>query len=236
MTTDFTRHAGLAHKVFLAGDQAGFTPAMWNALAESPKIFSEVAQMVRTHMAHIEKKARFVHPSEHLAYLKQVFTEEEILIPAIQAEHVSDFGQIFAHSDQKFPQPMLRSLCKATEETECIVFDQVRDATFMQIFDSIHRPIRELCLTPNQMTEFIRHHEHKLCHGLHGICFLFEQGEEFFIAHVFAHFAELFFVRPLLDKRTWKAEHYHRFVFPKGVRVTPPLCVISSSGECVTEE
>ncbi|HUQ30182.1 MAG TPA: hypothetical protein VM103_01540 [Candidatus Paceibacterota bacterium] len=46
MTSELTRHLGLAHKLFQAGDVAGFTPELWNTLAERPLLFKEVRAVI----------------------------------------------------------------------------------------------------------------------------------------------------------------------------------------------
>lgn len=46
MASDFSRHIGLSHKFFSAGDAAGFKPAQWNHLAENPDLLKDFLEVL----------------------------------------------------------------------------------------------------------------------------------------------------------------------------------------------
>ena len=47
MTSDYVRHVGLAHKLLLAVDKAGFSASDINELAESPKLLKQLLSVKR---------------------------------------------------------------------------------------------------------------------------------------------------------------------------------------------
>lgn len=71
MASDFARHHGLSHKLFTAGDEAGFTPASWNMLAESPELFHSFADVIagRAKIVPIIEATSVILPDDTLIHV-----------------------------------------------------------------------------------------------------------------------------------------------------------------------
>ncbi|OIP55793.1 hypothetical protein COU24_00050 [Candidatus Kuenenbacteria bacterium CG10_big_fil_rev_8_21_14_0_10_39_14] len=74
---------------------------------------------------------------------------------------------------------------KPTPETDVLVYEMERNATFAQIFSSLGDDINQLCFTQHQIINFIEKHSSWLRIKGDGIFFLFKVGDDFFIADVY---------------------------------------------------
>ncbi|MEK7635124.1 MAG: hypothetical protein AAB446_01700 [Patescibacteria group bacterium] len=100
------------------------------------------------------------------------------------------------------------------------IYELIRDGDFKTIYNSFGRSLDNLCLTQDQIIDFVEHHRERLCKYRHYTFFLIKIDDNFFVVGVkfsseFDLYADVF---RFTDDNFWFAEHRHRFVIPRSFR------------------
>ncbi len=107
----------------------------------------------------------------------------------------------------------------ATPELVVEVYEQIKDATYPEIFSSVNQNLDRLVLTTPQIKSFVVNHAKKYLLETEWTCFrfLFKVNNDFFIADVRVHSDGKRDVRVtrFLDGSVRHAEYHHRIVVPK---------------------
>ncbi len=96
----------------------------------------------------------------------------------------------------------------SNEKTQTAGFKLVCDSKFVQIFTSISCNLDQLCLTQNQIIEFVRDNRKWMSKNCNMAFFLFRDAQNYFVAMVLidANTAASVFVDPLGSKKVWEAK------------------------------
>lgn len=150
-----------------------------------------------------------------MQYLKKL--EENIVLKATSGrETIARADDVFiGYIDSDFEKWNLDKKGGKTEETKIAVLEMTQDGTFEQIFGSISNDKDSLCLTQNQIIEFMRSHKDKLNKDWYTF-FLFKEGNDFFVAGV-RFCGDGLYVRVYRLSRgcVWLAEGGRRVVVPQ---------------------
>lgn len=104
-----------------------------------------------------------------------------------------------------------------TGETPVVVHEMIQDAKFAQMFIG---DLDRLCLSQEQIIDFVVDHRNWLRTDGYGTFFLFKVGTEFFVARVYVRAGGLeASVRRLSDDYVWRADYGHRVVIPQLVEL-----------------
>lgn len=121
---------------------------------------------------------------------------------------------LFRYIDSNFQHWSCDVTERPTKEAAVQVYELVRDSTFQEMFGGFGTALDSLTLTQTQIKQFAKRYRDWLKKGGNGTFFLFEVGNEFFIAAIF------FFsdgrlgvrVRRLTLERILRAQKRHRLV------------------------
>jgi hypothetical protein len=136
-----------------------------------------------------------------------------LLDPTDGLEGLAEATDVFKYIDSNFhrwrfgPGP-------PTADTPVRIYEMVKDCTFGDMFGGLGVGLDSLALTQAQIKQFARRHSDWLKKGGNGTFFLFEIGNEFFVAAVY------FFsdgrlgvrVRDFTLERVFRAQKHHRLV------------------------
>ncbi len=97
------------------------------------------------------------------------------------------------------------------------VFEQTRDGTFANIFDSMRRSHDQMCFRQNQIVVFCKKHRNRLPTDGYSTFFLFKEDGKYFVARVYFVVDDRLKVRVdlLSSACVWLAEYRHCFVVPQ---------------------
>ncbi|HEU0080617.1 MAG TPA: hypothetical protein VFQ72_01140 [Candidatus Paceibacterota bacterium] len=108
---------------------------------------------------------------------------------------------------------------RATPDVAVLVYEQVKDADYPQIFGSLDQSLDRLVLTTPQIKSFVANHakDHLLEAEWTCFRFLFKTGNEFFIAdaRVLSDGGREVRVTRFLDGSVRHAKYRHRIVVPQ---------------------
>ncbi|MEK7638732.1 MAG: hypothetical protein AAB388_01085 [Patescibacteria group bacterium] len=103
-----------------------------------------------------------------------------------------------------------------TKEALVNVYEMKQSGTFAELFRSVSKDVRSLCLTQGQIKEFPRTHPHLLQQDGYCTFFLFEVNDALLVAYVsvFGGMLEVR-MRPYPDYHVWHNGDRHRLVVPQ---------------------
>lgn len=197
----------LASKLIKSARQKGVSDEKIYDLAREGKATDEMINRI------IE--ALFGNISE---YLKSISGGETLILDECDgSEGLADANDTFVWIDQDFKNWGADAKGLATKKTPVTVYEMTKDATFAQMFGSLNADVRELCLTPHQIKDFVRKYRKWLRTGGYATFFLFESNNELFVARVrFYSDGELgVHVRRFGRSLVWHAAYRHRVVVPQ---------------------
>ncbi len=146
------------------------------------------------------------------------FGEDIILDPTDGTKTIAQAKNVFAYEiSTDFVNWSLDTPARPTERVEVVIHELVADGTFAGIYESLGRPLAELCFTQAQIICFCMKHKNKLRGDRRGTFFLFERDGEFFVARVGMNFDGRLnaFVLRFTEAHVWRAGYHHRFVLPQ---------------------
>jgi hypothetical protein len=189
--------------------------------AINPSNFQRVLAQGNALVAHLiaEAKTKMIELAEQVVgYLKLISGAETITIKA------TDGRGTIARAKDLFPgwlDPDFENYGtdvpgKPTVETNVQVFEMIKDGTFAQIFGGFGENLDRLCLSQDQIMEFVENHTKWLRADGYGTFFLFKVNSEFFVAGVRRYEGGLeVHVYRLSSGSVWRAESQHRVVVPQ---------------------
>lgn len=129
---------------------------------------------------------------------------------------IADSTEIFYSIDPDFENYGANEKGVATPKIPLEVHELVKNGTFSQIFNSLNSDLDKLCLTQNQILNFIKNNKNWLRIDGWRTFFLFKSREKFFVAHVSVVSDGLNVrVRRFDLDSVWYAEYRSRFVTPQ---------------------
>ncbi len=147
--------------------------------------------------------------------LEKVFKEELIVLKATSGKlKIKDCPSLFeVHLDAKFKD--LNKKQKPTKETKLVVYELKKDATFKEMYKSLQKDFKELCLTQHQIVEFFQKKKNYLQPKTLTF-FLFQEGDDLFVASTHLKSDVLYILLDYFDDFiVWFANYHHRLVVPE---------------------
>jgi len=145
-------------------------------------------------------------------------SKEIILKPTNGREMIGRAKSIFrGYIDSDFENYGCNVEGKPTTETPVQVYEMIKDGNFAQIFGGFGENLDRLCLSQEQIIDFITYNRDWLRTEGYGTFFLFKVGDEFFVAFVYVDSDGHLNVNVgrLSYDYVWYAECRHRFVIPQ---------------------
>jgi hypothetical protein len=129
-------------------------------------------------------------------------------------ETLAGATDVFRYIDSNFEHWNCDVAGPPTKEVLVQVYEVVRDSTFQEMFGGFGVVLDRLALTQAQIKQFVKRHPGWLKEGGNGTFFLFNVGDEFFVAAVYL-FSDGRLgtrVRRLTLERVFRAAKCHRLV------------------------
>lgn len=130
---------------------------------------------------------------------------------------LADATDVFAYIDPGFKNWNADEPGSEKSETPIEVHELATDATFAQMFGSLNKDVKKMCLSQHQILNFVQKHRGWLRTDGYATFFLFESYGPFFVADVyFRSDGELDVdVYEFDNPRVWHSECRHRVVVPR---------------------
>ncbi|MBP9802792.1 MAG: hypothetical protein KBD14_00585 [Candidatus Pacebacteria bacterium] len=154
---------------------------------------------------------------EKEVYLKLLSGAETLFLDECDGQStIADSKKNFYSIDSDFKNYRANEKGIATPKTLVEVHEFVKNGKFAQIFGSLNSDLDKLCLTQDQILNFIKNHKNWLRKDGYGTFFLFKSGEKFFVAFVRVDSLGLSVCVDRFDRDSvWDAERQSRFVTPQ---------------------
>ena len=154
------------------------------------------------------------------SHLTELYREEEIFVDECGGTKESGLyyaGDLFkGYLSTNLKDWNLINSQKKTEKTEVKVFEMHKNGDYRTIFGSFNKDLEALCMTQAQIKNFCEKNKNKLRTNGYATFFLFNEGNEFFVA--FVYFYDDGHLRLNVDKfsydSVWRASYRHRIVVP----------------------
>ncbi len=152
--------------------------------------------------------------------IKLISAGKHVVISAINGTETLAFAyDVFSSISPDFINWGCDKAEQATPEVAVLVYEQIKDATYPDIFGSVDQNFDHLALTTSQIKNFVMNHAKDYLLEAEWTCFrfLFKEGDEFFIAdvRVLSEGKLDFRVTRFLDGSVRHAVHRHRIVVPQ---------------------
>ncbi len=140
-----------------------------------------------------------------------------VLDPADGSELLAEANNVFAYIDPDFQNRGAGEPGPSTEQTKVCVYEMAKNATFVQMFDSLAPDTGKLCLTQAQIKQFVVQHRDRLQSDGFATFFLFKSHDHFFVADVSVRSGGglRVYVRRFGHSRVWHAGSCPRVVVPQ---------------------
>jgi hypothetical protein len=154
-----------------------------------------------------------------LMITKLISTDKRVVIGATNGtETLASAHDLFSYISPDFTNWGCDKVEQDTPEVAVLVYEQIEDATYPEIFGSVDQNFDRLVLTTPQIKSFVVNHAKDYILEAEWTCFrfLFKVGDEFFIAdvRVLADGNRDVRVTRFLDASVRHAEYRHRIVVP----------------------
>lgn len=194
---------------------AGLTADLMNKLRNEVITAPELEKFLT--LSSTDRAKLFGTPIAVEAILKNISGSDVLKLDAGSGtKTIADSKNIFSWIDDDFKAYGANTKGVATKETSVDVYEMAKDATFAQMFGSLSTDLSTLCLTQEQILNFVAKHRNMLRTEGYGTFFLFKSGEDFFVARVYVCSDGLrVYVRRFEYGRVWSAERSPRLVVPQ---------------------
>ena len=156
--------------------------------------------------------------------LKLISGKEQLVLGPIDGqETLAGATKAFRYIDSNFELWNCDVPGQPTKETPVQVYEMVSDSTFQEMFGGFGVGLDRLALTQAQVKLFVLRYPGWLKRGGNGTFFLFNAGEEFFVAatYLFSDGRLGVRVRRLTLDRVFRAKKHHRLVLKWLVEALP---------------
>jgi hypothetical protein len=152
--------------------------------------------------------------------IKPISAGKRVVIGATQGtETLASANDVFSSISPDFKKWGCDIVEQATPEVTVLVYEQIEDATYPQIFGSVDQSFDHLVLTTSQIKSFVVNHAKDYLLEAEWTCFrfLFKVEDEFFVADVRVLLGGNRDVRVtrFLGGSIRHAEYHHRIVVPE---------------------
>jgi hypothetical protein len=158
---------------------------------------------------------------QNMPILKLISIGKSAIISATDGtETLASASEIFSYISPDFKNWGCDKVEQATPETAVEIYEQIEDATYLNIFGSISQDFDRLILTTSQIKSFIVNNaKDYILETEEWTCFrfLFKEDGEFFVADVriLSSGERAVRISRFLDGSVRHAVHRHRIVAPK---------------------
>jgi hypothetical protein len=147
--------------------------------------------------------------------LKLISGNEPLMLgPTDGQETLARAADVFRYIDSNFANWNCDVPGPPAKETSVQVYEMVRDSAFQELFGGFGVALDRLALTQAQIKQFVKRYPDWLKKGGNGTFFLFNAGDEFFVAamYLFSDGRLGARVRRLTLERVLRAKKRHRLV------------------------
>ena len=164
-----------------------------------------------------EREALLSRVPEKEVYLKLLSGAETLFLDECDGQQtVTNSKNVFYSIDNDFKNYGANEKGIATKKMAVEVHELVKNGKFTQIFGSLNSDLDKLCLTQDQILNFIKNHKNWLRKDGYGTFFLFKSNGKFFVADVDVVSGGLrVLVCHFGIDYVWSAEDRYRFVVPQ---------------------
>jgi len=150
-------------------------------------------------------------------YLKLISGAETLFLDECDGKQtIADSKKIFYSIDSAFKNYGANEKGVPIQKTPVEVYELVKNETLTQIFNSLNPDLDKLCLTQDQILNFIKNHKSWLRADSYVTFFLFKSNKKFFVANVYVGSDGLHArVFHFGFNYVWTAGCRFRFVFPQ---------------------
>jgi len=147
--------------------------------------------------------------------LKLISGKEQLVLGPIDGqETLAGATEAFRYIDSNFKRWNCDMPARPTKETPVQVYEMASDSTFQEMFGGFGVALDRLALTQAQVKQFVQRYPDWLKKGGNGTFFLFNAGDEFFVAAMYLFWDSRLGarVRHLTLERVFRAKKRHRLV------------------------
>ena len=149
--------------------------------------------------------------------MKLKLLEDNLIIPKTSGKKtISQKTKLFSWIDPDFGNYGADEKGKPKPKTKCAIYELVENATLREMFEELGDP-KKLCLTQEQIIEFVKKHKEELNQDGWANFFLFESNGQLFVASVRVYYDGLLrvSVRRFEPSDVWRGDCPHRVVVPQ---------------------
>jgi len=150
--------------------------------------------------------------------VKLISGEARLVLDACNGKKtIAQASDVFSYIDPDFKNWGTDVAGKATPETSVTVHEMVEDANFAKMFGALADDPSKLVLEQDQILNFIRKYRNWLRQDGWATFFLFQSGDEFFVAYVYrgSYGSLRVGVYRFAGVGAWSAGYRHRLVVPQ---------------------
>lgn len=165
----------------------------------------------------MSKKTTKVGAKSQTKYLRLISGNEGLILdPRDGKRTLAKANDIFSYIYPGFEKWRANEPGEATEKTLIDIYEMVENATFTQMFGSLSRETKQLCLTQDQIIGFVMKYRQWLRDEGFETYFLFESYGQFFVAKVHHESYRLdVYIDRFECSDVSDAEGYSRLVVPR---------------------
>lgn len=187
-----------------------------NAAGKNPE--AVVSDMLRTGFFRTQTEQFLGNNQPTESILRVTSSNEKLMLrPRDGSRTIRSSKNVFSHIDTDFKVYGADQKGGSTEEAEVVVHEMEKDANFVKMFASLNHDMDALCMTQDQILEFIEMHRRWLRTDCYATFFLFKSNDQFFVAYLYVIDGGTLeaYVRRLEDDYVWPAGDRRRVVVPQ---------------------
>ena len=178
----------------------------------------QAREFIRSNFFGNKTKEFFAEAKHSDPILKLISSGEKLILrPRDGSRTIHSSKNVFSVIDSDFKDYGANEKGEKTGETEVDVYEMTKDANFAEMFSSLNNNPEALCLTQDQILEFIEMHKRWLRTEGYATLFLFKSNNQFFVAYVYfgGDGSLKVYVYRFGDDHVWDAGYRDRVVVPQ---------------------
>lgn len=151
-------------------------------------------------------------------FFRLISEEKNLILDATDGSEVlANATGVFDYVDPDFKNWNIDKPRASTPETPVEMYEMIQGGTFAQLFGSLSNDVGRLCLTQDQIKNFVKKYRQCLQKDGYGTFFLFKSQKNFFVAGVIFGFGKRLEVRVSRFEYdyVWYAVPHHCLVVPR---------------------